>query len=75
MTRELTLRRVGGSVAATLPKVMAERLRMAPGDRVMAIESESGILITPFNPAAEKALETAGRIAKRYRNALRELAK
>jgi antitoxin MazE len=75
MTRELKLRQAGGSVSATLPKDMAERLHLAPGDRVLAIETDHGILLTPYDPHAEQALEIAARAAKKYRNALRELAK
>lgn len=75
MTRELTLRQVGGSIGATLPKDMADRLNLSPGDRVLAIETEQGILITPYNPVTERALAIAAKAARRYRNALRELAK
>jgi len=52
---------------------MAERLHLAPGDRVLAIETDHGILLTPYDPHAERALEIAARAAKKYRNALREL--
>ena len=75
MVKELTLRRAGGSIGATLPKDMADRLHLAPGDRVLAVESEDGILLTPYDPKVERALMIARRAAKKYRNALRELAK
>lgn len=75
MMKELTLRQAGGSIGATLPKDMADRLHLAPGDRVLAIETEHGILLTPYDPTTEKALELASRGAKKYRNALRKLAK
>ena len=75
MTRELKLRQVGGSIGATLPKDMAERLHLAPGDRILAVETDRGILLTPYDPAVEKALATAARVSRKYRNALRELAK
>jgi antitoxin MazE len=75
MTRDLKLRQAGGSVSATLPKDMVERLHLAPGDRVLAIETDHGILLTPYDPHAERALDIAARAAKKYRNALRELAK
>ncbi len=75
MTRELRLRQVGGSIGATLPKDMADRLNLTPGDRVLAVETDQGILITPYNPVTERALAIAAREARRYRNALRELAK
>jgi putative addiction module antidote len=75
MVKDLKLRQAGGSVSATLPKDMVERLHLAPGDRVLAIETERGILLTPYDPSAERAVEIASRAAKKYRNALRELAK
>ena len=75
MTREVTLRQAGGSVSATLPKDMADRLRLEPGDRVLAVETDRGILLTPYTEEAERALKVAARAAKKYRHALRELAK
>lgn len=75
MTKEVTLRQAGGSVSATLPKDMADRLRLEAGDRVLAVETDRGILLTPYDPDAERALQVAARAAKKYRNALRELAK
>lgn len=75
MVKEVTVRRVGGSVGTTLPKDMADRLRVAPGDRLLAVETEDGILLTPYDPETQEALAIAARAAKRYRNALRQLAK
>jgi putative addiction module antidote len=75
MTRELKLRQAGGSISATLPKSMADRLHLAAGDSVLAIETDRGILLTPYDPLAEEALALAAKVTGRYRNALRELAK
>lgn len=75
MTKEVTLRQAGGSVSATIPKDMADRLRLAAGDRVLAVETDSGILLTPYDAETERALQVAAEAAKKYRNALRELAK
>jgi putative addiction module antidote len=75
VTKEVTLRQAGGSVSATLPKDMADRLHLGAGDRVLAVETDGGILLTPYDPAVEQALAVAAKAAKRYRNALRELAK
>lgn len=52
-----------------------DRLRLEAGDRVLAVETDHGILLTPYDPDAERALKIAARAAKKYRNALRELAK
>ncbi|HEX4891831.1 MAG TPA: AbrB/MazE/SpoVT family DNA-binding domain-containing protein [Hyphomicrobiaceae bacterium] len=75
MTKKLKLRQAGGSVAATLPKDMADRLHLSVGDRVLAVETDQGILLTPYDPAVAEALDLAAAAAKRYRHALRELAK
>ncbi|MEX0692392.1 MAG: hypothetical protein WD934_03795 [Gemmatimonadales bacterium] len=74
MVRALKLRQVGGSVGATLPKDMADRLHLAAGDRVWALETDRGILLSPYDPTVEKALGLAAKTAKKYRNALRQLA-
>jgi len=74
MTKEVTLRQAGGSVSATLPKDMADRLRLEAGDRVLAIETDRGILLSPYDPETERVLQVAAKAAKKYRNALRALA-
>jgi putative addiction module antidote len=75
MTRGLKLRQAGGSIAATLPKDMAERLHLSAGDTVLAVETDRGILLTPYDPQTEEALAIAAKVSGSYRNALRELAK
>ena len=75
MTRQTTIRAIGNSAGATIPKAMLERLRLAEGDRVHLVETEEGILITPFDPDFAEAMEIYAEGAKRYRNAMRELAK
>lgn len=56
MTYVIRLRRAGGSISATLPKDMADRLKLGAGDTVFAVETERGILITPYDPDTEEAL-------------------
>ena len=75
MTREVKLRQAGGSVSATLPKDMADRLHLQAGDQVFAVETDAGILLTPYDPATAEALQVAARAAKKYRHALRQLAR
>jgi putative addiction module antidote len=75
MVRKVTLRRMGGSVGATLPKDIADRLHVEAGDEVFMIETDSGVLLTPYDPAFDKAVAAFQRGARKYRNALRELAK
>jgi putative addiction module antidote len=75
MAKEVRLRQSGGSVSATLPKDMADRLHLEAGDRVLAVETGDGILLTPYDPETDRALKVAAKAAKKYRNALRQLAK
>ena len=75
MMRKVTLRQMGGSVGATLPKDIVDRLHVAAGDEVFIIETEHGVLLTPYDPTFDKAMTAYRRGAKKYRNALRELAK
>ena len=75
MVRNVRLRRMGGSVGATLPKDMAERFHLKAGDEVMAVETSHGILLSPYDPEVEEGLAIATEAQKKYQNALRELAK
>jgi len=75
VVRKVTLRQVGGSIGATLPKDMADRLHIKAGDDVFAVETEQGILITPYDPTFDEAMAAYRRTASKYRNALRELSK
>ena len=75
MVRNVRLRRMGGSVGATLPKDLADRFHMEAGDEVMAVETAQGILLTPYDADVEEALSIAAKAQKQYQGALRELAK
>lgn len=75
MVRSVKLRRMGGSVGATLPRDMAQRHHLEAGDEVMAVETANGILLSPYDPDVEEGLAIAVEAQKRYRRALRELAK
>lgn len=75
MTKRQTLKKIGGSVATVLPKAMLERFHLEAGDEVMIVETDKGLLITPFDPDFEEAMEIYARGARKYRNAMRELAK
>lgn len=75
MVRTVTLRKMGGSVGATLPKDLADRLHLDVGDQVFVVVTEKGLLITPYDPTFERAMAVYRRGAKKYKNALRELAK
>lgn len=74
MLKQIRLRRSGGSVSATLPKEMVDRLNVAAGDELFAVETPDGILLTPYDETTARAIQLAREGARRYRGALRRLA-
>ena len=74
MVKEITLREAGESVTATLPREMAERLHIGPGDRVFAVETENGVLLTPYDPDLRDAMQAFDEVHRQYRNTLKKLA-
>ena len=74
MMKEITLRQAGGSVTATLPKDMMDRLHVGPGDRMFAIETDRGVLLTPYDPDFDAAMQSFDQVRRQYRNTLRKLA-
>jgi putative addiction module antidote len=75
VVKRVALRQAGGSVTATLPKDVVDRLHVTAGDTLFLVETEAGILLTPYDPDFARAMEIYSRGAKQYRNALHELAK
>lgn len=75
MFKEIKLQRSGGSSSVNLPKAMLDRHNLDTGDTAYAVDTEDGILITPYDPNFARAMGIAERGAKKYRNALRELSR
>jgi putative addiction module antidote len=71
----LKVTQVGNSLGLILPREVVERLKLEKGDDVAMVATANGIEITPFDPDFDKKMATARRVTRRYRNALRELAK
>ena len=71
MVRRIKLRKIGRSLGTILPRAMTERLNLGAGDRLFAVETPDGILLTPFDP--DEAIAIAARGARKYRHALGEL--
>ena len=71
----LKVRRIGNSLGVVLPKDVLAKLRVGEGDDLHVIETPDGLELRPYDPELERQLDAGRSIAKRYRNALRELAK
>ncbi len=74
-SKESTIRQIGNSQGATIPKSMLDKFHLQSGDRVHLIETEAGILISPFDPDFEESMVISQKGTRKYRTALRELAK
>ncbi len=72
---KLKVRQVGNSLGVILPKDVVARLGVAEGDAISYSATPQGIELTGYDPQFEKKLEAARRVTRRYRNALKELAK
>lgn len=75
MTMQLKVTKVGNSLGILLPKEAANRLNVEAGDSIFITDSPNGFRITADNPEFARQMKIAGKVMKKYRNTLRELAK
>lgn len=74
MRKRVKARKMGGSIGATLPREMVDRLHIEEGDELTVVETSRGLLLTPYDPEFEEEMDAYERGARKYRDALRELA-
>ena len=78
MVFESKLRKVGNSVGVILPKEALAYLKVEAGDILTFSEAPGGLHVTVAPGEREefaKQMKVAQSVIRRYRNALRELAK
>jgi putative addiction module antidote len=66
---------IGSSAGVVLPKEILARLQVTKGDLLYVTQTARGIELSPYDPAFEEEMEAARKVMRRYRNALRQLAK
>ena len=71
----LKVRKVGNSLGVILPKEVLARLRVEAGDELTLSETPGGVALAHYDERLQEQIEAGRRAMKRYRNALRELAK
>ena len=76
MTKEIVVQpgEDGSAVNAAIPLEMLQRLNVKPGDRMLLIETDEGILLTPVGASLAEGMRAYEQIKRKYGNALRELA-
>src|SRR5215470_8943291 len=73
--RTLKVRRVGNSLGVVLPKEVLAKLRVGEGDELAVTDTPDGVALQHVDAELQEQIEAARRAMRRYRNALRELAK
>ena len=66
---------IGNSAGVVLPREALKKLDVSRGDELYLVETPEGLMLTPYDQAFEAQMEAAEKVMKRYRNALRRLAK
>ncbi len=69
------VRRVGNSLGITLSKTIVDNYHLTEGDELYLVETGQGIVLTPFNPEFAEWAKAYERTNRKYRNALKALAK
>jgi putative addiction module antidote len=76
MTTTMKLRKVGNSLGLIVPREFSTHMQAKEGDEVhLVMEAGGSVRILPYDPNFEKAMAAYARTRRKYRNALRELAK
>lgn len=73
--RHLKITAIGNSAGIILPKELLARLNVDKGDELAVIDTPNGVELTPYDPEFDEQMEVARGVMRKYRNALRELAK
>lgn len=75
MAANIKLRKIGNSLGVILPREELDRLHLSEGDALTLTRTQDGVEISPYDPEFEMKLKAFEKTRRKYRNALRELAK
>ena len=65
---------IGNSAGIILPKEVLTRLKLEKGDTVCITETPFGANLTAYDEQFMRKMESAQRVMRKYRDALRKLA-
>jgi len=75
MAATVKLRKIGDSPGLILPKEVADQLHVSEGDTLHVVTDANGAHLTPYDPNFNSAMEAFEQTRRKYRNALRTLAR
>ena len=73
MTLKLTP--VGTSTGVIIPKALLHRLRVEKGDQLFAVETPSGLLLSPYDPKFQEQVEIGTKLLHKHKDVFNALAK
>ena len=73
--QKTAVRKVGNSLGITLPKAIIENYHLSEGDELHLVETNEGIVLSPFDPEFADWAEAYDQVNRKYRNTLHKLAK
>lgn len=71
---KLELTSIGESLGVVLPREVLQRLQVGEGDSLFALETPTGVELTPYDPEVETQLQVARRVMLEDREVLHKLA-
>lgn len=71
----VTIRKIGNSEGIIIPKEVLDRMGLKAGDSLTLEERDGGLVLSPESADISEQLAAAREGMKKYRSALRELAK
>ena len=75
MTSKTKVKRIGGSLALIVPKVVADSMDLKEGDEMFISSNQDGMNVSPFDPEFAAAMEDAREFMRSHKNAFHELSK
>lgn len=75
MSKKLKIRKIGNSLGVILPKEVLDEMCVEEGDALDYQASKSELRLIANDPNFAKEMEVFKSLSRRYRNALKELAK
>ncbi len=73
--RTLKVRKIGNSLGVVLPKDVLAKLNIGEGGELIVSETPDGVALSAYDDEIARQIAVGRDVMKRYRNALRELAK
>ena len=75
MAKATKIRKIGNSLGVILPREELNRLHLSDGDDLTIVRTDKGIEISPYDRGFDMKLKAFEKSRRKFRNALRELAK